>query len=223
MARLAAAFTGLVDVWEAGNEPDAEFVPYDPAGYVNRYLAPAYRGLKQGDPAVRVIAGGVTYSDLDWYRAVAAAGGLRVTDAVVVHPYSSPGQVPPTTPYTAGGRPDRYKHYLTYLTEVARWIRTTERPGLPIWATEFGWASTSFQDPTRPWWNGVGEADQGRFARESVEYLRREVPEVEVAFWYNFRDRTGSTHPHEDSMGLVRRDFSPKPAYVALREVLAGR
>jgi hypothetical protein len=219
-ARLGAQFRGLVDAWEVGNEPDAEFVPRDTAGYVQRYLAPSYRGLKQGDPSARVIAGGVTGIDLDWYRALAAAGGLASTDAVVVHPYPSPGQLSPLVPYTSTSASE-YQHRFSYLTAIADWIRTTSRPDLPIWATEFGWASTTDQDLARPWWNGVGEQTQGLFATQAIAFIRQNVPSLEVAFWYNFRDRIDSTSTHENSMGLVRRDFSPKPAYLAIQAAFA--
>jgi hypothetical protein len=81
----------------------------------------------------------------------------------------------------------------------------------PIWFTEFGWSTTSKQC-------GVSEATQADYLRRAFEYIKQD-PYVEVATWYNFRNNfyDSDADDYEAQFGLMRTDFTKKPAYTAFK------
>ena len=79
----------------------------------------------------------------------------------------------------------------------------------PIWLTELG-LSADASDPKK--------------AQQQAEYLRKvytrliKHPKVDKIFWYNFRCKLFGD-PQEDNLGIVNRDFTPKPAYITLSQL----
>ena len=51
--------------------------------------------------------------------------------------------------------------------------------------------------------------------------LKARYPYVQRAYWYKDASRNGDD-PHQAGYGLLRTDLSPRPAYSALRSLLAG-
>ncbi len=80
----------------------------------------------------------------------------------------------------------------------------------PVWITEMGW-------PTQ-FGGGVAESDQARLLARC--YLSAvgsgAVPNMS---WYNYRDDGTDPFYNEAKFGIIRRDFSPKPAYRALATI----
>jgi hypothetical protein len=83
-----------------------------------------------------------------------------------------------------------------------------------IWATEFG-APTN--GPTGTF---VSEDAQSRMVSTGLS-LFRSYDWAGPLFWYSGRDVGTSTSTRENFFGLLRNDFSPKPAYLALRNLIA--
>ncbi len=90
----------------------------------------------------------------------------------------------------------------------------------PIWFTEFGWSTSSqvaFQD------GGVSMEAQADYLTRAYNCLAQD-PYVEVAAWHNLRN----TRWHNDAdtwaaqLGLMTTDFTPKPAYNALKTYVPG-
>jgi hypothetical protein len=66
------------------------------------------------------------------------------------------------------------------------------------------------------WYLGVDEATQADYLKRTLGMVQNRYAQVTNVFWYTSRDlATGSIHP--DNRGLMRRDFSPKPALGAVR------
>ncbi|HAZ62902.1 MAG TPA: hypothetical protein DCZ72_04745 [Armatimonadetes bacterium] len=88
--------------------------------------------------------------------------------------------------------------------------------GRPVWITEMGW-------PTQ-YLGGVDETEQARLlARCYLSAVGSGA--VTSMSWYNYRNDGVDPFYNETNFGVIRRDFSPKPAYQALRTVcttLAG-
>ena len=63
-------------------------------------------------------------------------------------------------------------------------------------------------------------AEQARFIKGAFATLERE-PNVKAAVVYNLREK-GTNPDFEDNFGLVKRDFTPKPGYNALKASLTG-
>jgi len=67
---------------------------------------------------------------------------------------------------------------------------------------------------------GVDPATQARMlARAYLTYLAQGV---EVYFWYEFRDGGLQPEYNEHNFGMVTNDLQPKPAYVALRQLITA-
>lgn len=78
--------------------------------------------------------------------------------------------------------------------------------GRPVWITEMGWATHV---------GGVSEREQ---ARQLARCYLTAVASGACSniSWYDFRDDGTDPFYNEHNFGVVRRDFSPKPAYRAL-------
>jgi len=87
-----------------------------------------------------------------------------------------------------------------------------------IWLTEFGWSTTTGA-------YGVTEATQADYLTKALDTLRTSYPYVQTAFWYNFRNTywlADAPADYEANLGLLRVDFTPKPAYAALSTWTGG-
>lgn len=83
----------------------------------------------------------------------------------------------------------------------------------PLWVTELGWATSA---------GGMSEDRQAQWLTGSLTTLLHSG-EVSAVFWYNLRDGGNDASDWEDNFGLVRYDWSPKPAYTALKNLEAGK
>src|SRR5919202_5205331 len=86
----------------------------------------------------------------------------------------------------------------------------------PIWFTEFGWSTTSGNC-------GVSEATQADYLTKALRFVEQDAY-VQVALWYNFRNNywDHDSDTIEARYGLLRTDFSQKPAYQAFKSYAPG-
>ena len=201
-----------IPAWELWNEPNfARFsVPGpDPAAFVN-YLRSARKVHDAVGSRAKLISGGVAPGGgIDiwtWLDEVAMRGGLKLIDGYGVHPYS-------------GVAADDPRSMMMQLETLHRRLAQLGRPDLPLWLTEYGVPSTPVAS------NGYGppltEVQQADRLRTAYSLASR-FDWIENVTWYEFRDdETGSPDP-EENFGLVRSDLTPKPAYTAFRDVVAG-
>ena len=84
-----------------------------------------------------------------------------------------------------------------------------------IWATEWG-------APTGSSSQSMTEAAQAQLIKVGLTSLKA-WPWAGPSFLYNFRDKGTNLSDREQNFGLVRHDWSPKPAYQAYRSVAAHR
>jgi hypothetical protein len=211
MRRMAERYRGRIAAWEVWNEPNEfnhQFWRGSAADYVRLLLRPAHTAIEEADPSATVVTGGTSYADAEWIEALYAAGGRGLFDALGVHPYMAPWNLPPETD-------NGTKWTIAHLAAIRE---VMERHGdeSPVWLTELGWSSSL---PAYP--QGVTEAQQADYTVRAVELVRERFPYVTRMFFYNDRDRT-SGHPRENGFGLLRNDLSPKPVYTALGSLLAG-
>ena len=213
---VATRFAGQVDAWEIWNEPNIpRFWSTGPdAAEYARLLRAAYPAVKAGDPAAKVLFAGVAFNDYDFLeRAYAADPDLgRFFDVMATHPYTY-GGAPPEEIYRRldNGRvhPGSFSGYREVRASMQQ-----HGDDKPIWFTEFGWATTTQDTPL----GGVDAATQADYLTRAYEYLEQD-PYVEVAAWYSYRNSNWANDADtwEDQLGLVRTDFSPKPAYQAFK------
>ncbi len=205
-----------VDAWEIWNEPNAkEFAEEPDAVKYAALLKAAYPAVKKANPKALVVGGGPMFVDTEWLARMYAAGAQPFFDVMSVHPYQGNATKPPSDP--ARGKRERLTHTDELLKLMARY--GDERK--PIWFTEFGWSTHTNAADTPVWFLGVSEKKQAQYLKETLELVERRYPQVTHVFWYTSRDlETGRVH--QDNRGLLRKDFSPKPAVDAIRQYAAG-
>jgi hypothetical protein len=197
MARtIGARFAGKHVSYEIWNEPNSErFWPVaaGPSVYAS-LVQTAARAIHEGDPLAQVSTGGVAGFDYEFVSASLSAGAAQGTNAVGVHPYRRGGGE------SLGNDLLRLR---ALLTQVA--------PALPVWATEWGYASTWDGD-------GHGSAERKRQSELAVrEILSAWAVNVPLIVYYELRDDGTDATNAEHNFGLLQYDYSDKPAVVAVR------
>lgn len=207
---MAEHFRGRVRHFEVWNEMDWEFWESPLEDFVP-LLAAACEELKAVDPDYRVVLGGLSTDGVHpWENPRAEANALqRLYDAgagphfdiLSIHPYPSD--------VTVGAFESIDKINAAYSV-----MHRNGDGDKPIWVTELG-VSTNLNESSG---FALSLEQQAQFLRDVMTVLPLH-PKVEKVFWYNFRCTGEDPHDQEHHFGIVGLDFSPRPAYEALREV----
>lgn len=209
---LAARWAGKVEAWEVWNEPNIDrFWPTGPsAAKYTELLKAAYPAVKSGDPSAKVVFAGPSTNDYGFIEGAYDAGAKGYFDVMATHPYSCKS---PEAVWQSNGRISQFS-YLGY--REIRKSMLARGDDKPIWFTEMGW-STSTQEC------GVSEATQADYLKKAFA-LAAQDSYVQVAFWYNFRNNywMHDADDIESRYGLLRSDFSHKPAYDAFKACASG-
>lgn len=94
-------------------------------------------------------------------------------------------------------------HYSKNLPELRAIMKKTGNGSMPVWITEAGGTSA-----------GTG-GDRAQIVQDITQAVVQLASGAERIFKYDFRNDGEAPLDTESNFGLVRRDFSPKPAYVA--------
>lgn len=206
-----------VTTWEIWNEPNVKSfwgAAPDAAGYA-ALLRQAAAAVRSVDPAATVLSGGLapvrdsrynTVSALLFARQVLAAGGLAVVDGLAVHPYSYQLPASRQGAGTPGG--------LALLPALRAMLTDAGLDRTRVWVTEYG-------APTGTSPRAVTPQQQAAIIRDGFATARR-YPWTGPFLVYADRDAGTDSQNAEDNFGLVRFDFTPKPALAAFR-ASAGR
>ncbi len=208
--RLAGHFRDRIAAYETWNEPNH---PGFWTGTLDQFAAlhrEISTGIRAGDPAASVVLAGPAYCDSEWVRQMLLRGLRGTFDALAVHPYMSPSNLPPDTPDPDGTN-------IWTMTHVAaiRSLQEAFGDSSPIWFTEFGWSSHSTPSLNN-WERGVTQATQASYLTKTLQLVGSRWPYVSHVFWYVDRDRSDSG-AQQNNYGLLTRAGQPKAVYTALR------
>ena len=207
---LANRFKGRVAAWELWNEASDEYFWNGDVATYAALVRATYPAIKAADPKATVVVGGTVYNDDKWLAEAYDAGIGGNFDALSTHPYMGPSNMPPEL--VDNGTIWRIDH-----VRAVHDLMVARGDGdKPIWFTEFGWSSHENTADTEPWNLGVTEAVQAEFLVRGMAQIAKNYPYVTHVFWYSDRD-TDTGEAQDDNRGLLRRDFSPKPALEALK------
>ncbi|WP_377450950.1 cellulase family glycosylhydrolase [Rhodococcoides fascians] len=210
-AELAAnRYKDRIRTWEIWNEPNtgATFGPgVDLQAYVPM-LKQSYEKIKSIDPSIEVLTGGTSptidnetdLSPASFIKGLYAAGAGPFFDAIAMHPYSAPDRLSEASAQSYSSN-----------TAIARIRETMVVNGdrdKKIWFTEFGAASGTGPE-------SVTEDMQAELLVDGIDYLRS-LSYCGGIFLFDFRDYDTGNAVDELNAGLVRSDFSPKPALDAV-------
>ena len=221
-AMLVARYAASVDAWQIWNEPNHfSFWAPDPTGRPGACLeyAPllkaAYPVVKAGDPGAPVLFGALAFNDYAYvercFTLVPDIGSYF--DVMVTHPYAAGGAAPEAAidAAPADGRLD-YQTFLAYREVRASLLaRGADKP---IWFTEMGWSTATDGHPL----GNVSAQTQADYLTRAYRLLEQD-PYVQVAMWYSLRNSSWADDGPGwlDQLGLMRTDFTPKPAYFAFK------
>jgi len=206
----AGGFRYGIRYWEVWNEPNIFFWQGPPDMYAE-LLRQAYAAIKQANPDAVVLGCSTSGVDLRFIRRTMELGAPF--DVLTVHPYRSA---------MSDGA------LVRDLTNVAAVVAATNGVGRPVWITEIGWG-------THVSHNSFDSGFPMTSERQQAEFLVRAYVDALVAasnaaatriIWYDFRNDGTDPLYFEQNMGIVHRDFRPKPAYRAyatLTRALADR
>ncbi|WP_256977948.1 cellulase family glycosylhydrolase [Rhodococcus sp. 14-2470-1a] len=218
---LFAAFAGAaadryrdrITAWEVWNEPNVA-ATFGPSAHPERYcslLSATSRAIRAAAPDA-VIVTGSTSPAVDSVNSLAPAtfvealyrcAGGSTFDAVSMHPYSTPALLSePAAEWDSANEIARVRDVMIRYGDTAK----------QIWFTEFG-------APTVPTYPGVDEMRQAEILVDGIETLHQ-LDYAGPVFVFDLRDSATADPSPEYNYGLLRSDYTPKPAFGAVRNLL---
>jgi len=205
-----------INAYELWNEPNnSSFWPSGPSATAyTALLKSSYPAVKAADPSAAVVMGGLSNKGSYLYlQGLYAAGAKGSYDVANFHIYP---EGDPTSCLTVGGRP--YEGSFCLLQGLHA-VMQANGDTAPVWVSELGW-STCTQDSYC-----YSQSQQASWITSAYRMLdSSSYSWVQAAFVYQMRDLGWDTTnaAWDSSLGLLNRDFSPKPAYTALQAVATG-
>ncbi|OGI03707.1 MAG: hypothetical protein A2Y25_08195 [Candidatus Melainabacteria bacterium GWF2_37_15] len=202
----AARYKGKTIIFEIWNEPNLGSIFWRPTENVGEYMAlikSVYPAMKAADPNCIVVGPGVAFiaNTFDYLKQCMSQGLLNYVDGLSVHPYKNEAPEAGTVDYL--------------YTELRNILGSHGKRDFPILGGEFGFSTS--------WSNVQNEKNQAEFlARQLVMH---DYYNVVSSIVYDFRNDGTDPNNAEHNFGIIRNDYSIKPAYTAIqtqRQNLAG-
>ena len=241
LGAMAARYRGRVQAYEVWNEQNLHYEwgnePIDANRYVDM-LRRSYGAIKAADPNAIVVSGAPTPTGVNdgriaiddrlYLEQMYRAGLARYCDAIGAHPsgYNNPPDADwrtwsdPAAP-TFKGHPSFFFRGTmeSYRNIMVKYGDSAKR----IWPTEFGWSTFENLGTSPPagyeYAHNNTEAKQAQYLVRSIEMMRNWGWVGPVFVWnLNFGPASGA-HDEKAGFGILRPDWSPRPAYHALRDM----
>jgi hypothetical protein len=223
-ADFARAAAWVADRWEDDlaaleiwNEPNCTcwFTSDNRVADYAGMLRAAYTEVKAVAPSVEVLGPAILFSHGEFLDALYRQGARGYMDGVSVRPFSQ-HRDPTDETVPEAGRMYSLIHGVQWLREI---MAAHGDFAKPMWFTEIGWSSCPPGPQAHQWC--VGEDLQARYTAAALRLVRDRWDFVRGIAFYNLRNKGDALASREDQMGLLRRNFEPKPAYWAFKEALA--
>ncbi|MBA3943501.1 MAG: cellulase family glycosylhydrolase [Herpetosiphonaceae bacterium] len=241
---MAQRYQGRVQAYEIWNEvnlgiEDAPQAIPMPSDYVD-LLAQSYVTIKAADPQALVISGPlaptewsgdphVAISDIVYYKALFADQRFwDHLDVVGVHLFgcsNPPDTLWPAQPGPGPGWTNSREFYFRYLEDMRQLVVDSGHGNRQIWVTEFGWATTN-TTPGHEFGNNVSFDQQAAYLVRALELGRSQyTPWLGALFVWNLNfavtwSAAGNPLHQMASYGILNGDWSPRPAYTAIEQLL---
>ena len=210
----AAHYAGRIAAWEIWNEPNiATFARPSPdvAAYA-AMISAAARHIRSRVQGATIITAGLAPAGDDedsiapttFLEQLYRVGDRSAWDAVGMHPYTYPAL--PDSADTADW------NAFQRISLMRATMEEHGDAGKSVWLTEFGAPTGGRSDAA------VSEADQARAIRQAIDRVRSATYYGPI-FIHQTRDRGTDPGDVEDHFGLLRLDFSEKPAYGLVAEM----
>ncbi len=195
---VAARYRGKPILYELWNEPNLSNF-WRPKPHADAYLAWAKAvsdAIRRVDPNACILGPAMSGIRLDFMRELFSNGYLNWVDGVSVHPYRSPQRSPETA------LPE-YEMLRVLIEQYKPKDRT-----LPIVSGEWGYTTVS-----------TPKVLQAKYlARQWLTNLSFGIP---ISIWYDWHDDGQDPNNSEHHFGTVTWDYKPKPAFRAMKTLIA--
>jgi polysaccharide biosynthesis protein PslG len=200
-----------IKYWEIWNEPDDPQYWRDQdrmKGYTE-LLKTVYPALKEVDPTCVILMGGIVRKLPFSLQHIYRNGGRDYFDVVNIHPFVNPT------------KPNPLKQLRTLYNGIRRAMERNDDIDKPIWFTEIGCPGMARSIRGFGWWMGESPSEEVQ-AGWLMEIYNEAIhwDGVEKIFWAFFRDTPNYFRNGIDFFGLVRTDFSKKPAFRTYQNII---
>lgn len=196
--KAAETFKGQMTDWEFWNEQDIGFAPESAWDYASALKA-AYLGFKAADPALPVAIGGYAMTPIAEYADVVMANGAKdYFDIFNIHAY----------------RP--ISNYAQIMEDIRNYLKRHDIADRPVWFTENGTDSEgSGRIPSYIAGLKAHSPEQELLVAELLPKIMIHMQSLGVDRDFFFVLPPYSERDGNKDWGLMRRDFTVKPGYVA--------
>lgn len=211
--KVVSRYRERIKYWEIWNEPDSSlyWAKQDGLKGYSDLLREVYSAIKKIDCETRVLNGGFANGQLS-VRQFYSQGVKDYFDILNIHLFVSP--------FEQSGL-ERAAAY----PELVQQIMAENSDGdKKVWITEIGCPGVDTGTQTKDWWLGKNptEEEQADWLGKVLKALMKNDC-VERIFWAFFRDTQNHWNDGTDYFGLLRGDFSRKPAFFAYKECVKNR
>jgi hypothetical protein len=201
-----------VKYWEFWNEPDY-YIYWQPQDDMKTYtdiLKSVYTTIKSANPKSYVLLGGLTSDGFYAFKNILRYGGGDYFDIANFHPFIDPFRK---------NNLEEIKHKLNHIRKELEKYNLHKK----IWLTEIGCPGITNKAKTCSWWFGQcpNEFQQAEFLKKLYNFILAEK-DVEKIFWAFFQDTSNHFKNGVDYFGLIRTDYSKKPAYHEYKKIING-
>lgn len=197
--KTVARYKGKINHWEIWNEPNTPLFwePQDNLRTYAQLLRQSYAAVKEANPQAMVLHGGLTGDVDQGVKRLYELGLKDFFDAVNLHFIIDP--LIPDAEWNITGSVDAIQKTMAQFGNQEK----------PIWITELGCAGFART-----------EKDQALFLTRAFTALTQQN-KVDKIFWAFLQDTNRHFHNNIDSLGLLRQNLTPKPAYKAYHQFLS--
>ncbi|MFH0855520.1 MAG: beta-galactosidase [Candidatus Omnitrophota bacterium] len=202
-------YKNKIKYWEVWNEPDsgAYWSQQDGLKGYCALLKSTYLAAKKADPDCKILNGGLALGPAS-INLLYDNGAKDYFDILNIHFFENP----------LHGR-EVIKGVVNYPKLAYKIMKRNGDGGKKIWITEIGCPGLKRGIKTDNWWLGdnPGEKQQAQWLKEVYAELLKDK-NVDKVFWAFFRDCSGHWGNGVDYFGLIRWDYSLKPAFQVYKE-----
>jgi hypothetical protein len=206
--KVIRRYKGEVDYWEVWNEPDS--VTYwskqDGLKSYCSLLKDVYVAAKEANPDCKILNGGLA-NGISSVNKLYDNGAKEYFDILNLHFFE--------TPINKAG----IKAVEAYPRLAYKIMKRNGDEGKRIWFTEIGCPGVKRGVKVANWWLGKNPSEkQQALWLKSVYSVLLKDENTDKIFWAFFRDCSDHWNNGVDYFGLVRWDFSKKPAFDAYKK-----
>ncbi|MCX5698722.1 MAG: beta-galactosidase [Candidatus Omnitrophica bacterium] len=208
-SNVIGRYKDKVKYWEIWNEPDDEqyWKPQDGMARYTNLLKKVYLEAKQVSPDCKILNGGLSKAITLSLKMLYQNGAKGYFDILAIHPFVNPLNEVDVV---------RVKG----LYNGCKKIMQDNGDDQKVWFTELGAPGVPSPSASNSWWLGMSptEAQQAAWVKRIYTEILPELPDCQKVFWAFFRDCNNYWNNGIDYFGLVKWNFSKKPAFNAYKE-----